>query len=1075
MHTPKIQSVVTVVAACFFAFAAGVQAQCAAGQIDLLEYMGPENGQSYDLRYCGPAGSGSEPIQVNRDTILTVEGPKPGFYLNKGGNYEAYFYDNQNIYLYEDTSWDETCPNGEEAFYRVFRPGGAAGGPIQRCVNIGTAMSSQQYVVGYSEAGYNRGDAGTVCNNGYQPTTVSQIVQSGANNPYSPTIPGSLPEDTIVLTNASGAGAGESKYYTKGYGLTAFRAVDASGNVFFWSSFYKDGVSTSEPNLQCSDSDVETMTGYDTSGFPEYTATEDTYYLHPISGMLSPGRSVEKIRKDLALSGYEAYCAADNVKIKPEINTAELVRRYLELNPGGINLLGESVETLDVSTAQFPIWRELDAKKFLTTSIEEYFSFKDVYTQIPSTAELNSAPINSLLSVEQRCVQSAKVLLATELMCEKLLNPGECAPLAQPVPGTNYSVDSLRADLHDFIPKYRDGGIGEGCRELYEDQDTALEFKKGLQNMPLEINTAYRFAFLVAAIEMKPPGNSSVATSIFNFFTGRTEDQQPKHEVLVTAFKVPDIATNKGGGDDSGSQYWNDPSYLTRNVLIPRKRVAEIEDVERPARRQQILDAAVSAAVQNDGSKIYCYDGTFPGGIGVEACENEVGKAVVDLINGSAQGCSERIEPVMQLFSAAGFGDVLDPYGRFYINEWGQQILLNMFGAGSYPDRTHVVDNNYMDPQKAKIDTPWYEKIKSRWTINSNTWPAATNETKVSFYLVYPFGYEIDQIENVLKNTFFTKDQLATLETDPAIKDRFPLKGDRSGLSGGGVSWDFVDPEETCDNGTATPGPCTKSVDITLSQESAEYGVYGARLGYWLRQIQKSLNSSVSSTQNYLSNCQSLEQFFTGRCGKGSSGSGTGTGPGTGTGTGNNLVAVAQCLPNSPRITSGETATHIYTDATNTCTTFVSNIHNIPEWKNPNDPAKDCANLYSYVACTYPNTLIQNGVSSSGQFNTTSSTTACEYVVAQARAAGISPRFALAMWGEESGFSSYRVPDFGVISQPAQDMGAQVGSFVRTANSYSTLINFLEAYSGEVRGSNVFCNNPAFVGRLKTFYDFLGP
>ena len=93
---------------------------------------------------------------------------------------------------------------------------------------------------------------------------------------------------------------------------------------------------------------------------------------------------------------------------------------------------------------------------------------------------------------------------------------------------------------------------------------------------------------------------------------------------------------------------------------------------------------------------------------------------------------------------------------------------------------------------------------------------------------------------------------------------------------------------------------------------------------------------------------------------------------------------------------------------------------------------------------------------------------------------GVSPRLALAMWGEESGFSHYRVPDLGVISQPAQDLKAQVEGFANTVLSYNSYQDFLEAYSGEERGEgdpspNQFCNNLWFPARLKVYYDYLGP
>ncbi|NCN50858.1 MAG: hypothetical protein GW925_00220 [Candidatus Pacebacteria bacterium] len=641
--------------------------------------------------------------------------------------------------------------------------------------------------------------------------------------------------------------------------------------------------------------------GYDLSDFPEYNINQDQFYLQPISGMLTGERDVDKIRKDLTSSGYEAYCAAENIEIKPKYNTSGLIARYLELhksNPGAypvVNIAVDSVASGDMTNATIPIWRDTEGTKYLMSSLEEYFGFKDVYTQDPSYSEINSAPINSLLSQQQRCVQSARVLLATELMCEKLINPGECTLLAQKVPGTGKIIDAVRGDMHELMPTYRDGGISAECRRLYspetEQTPDIVEFKQDLQNVPLEINRSYRLAFLVISLNMKQPEKSGkFAGKIFNFFTGKTEKGAPRNEVLVIGFKIPDIATNKGGGDDSGSVYWNDPSYLTRNILLRRDQIRELEDVDRPARRRQIQLQAEAAVSQNEGSKIYCYEGSYPDGVGTPACQNELGKAVVDIVNGAAYGCdTKETEPVVQINDYAGLGDPKDPYGKVYLNEWGNTLLLNLFGSGQYADRTHVVDDNYMDPQKAKTADPWYEKIKTIWTIGPDTWSPAESKTTADYYLVYPMGFELEEIENVMMNTFFTSIQKDQIAQSGRILDGFPIEGALMGVAGGTASFDFPDPDKDCgttidpDDPLASPIPkvCNEHVSIAIETDNKGIGFLGAKLGFWLRQVQLSLNSvyvgtkdtvtkefivTTAATHSYIDSCPTLEHFLLGQC-----------------------------------------------------------------------------------------------------------------------------------------------------------------------------------------------------------------
>ncbi|MBP7842985.1 hypothetical protein KA017_03190 [Candidatus Woesebacteria bacterium] len=832
---------------------------------------------------------------------------------------------------------------------------------------------------------------------------------------------------------------------------------------------------------------------YDLSIYPEYDADETMFYLSPIRNVIDSGtlqRTTEKLRKELALQGYQAYCATEGVKIEPEYDTQEKISKYLEQYSEPKILEMDAVETLNMAGAQYPLWRDVTNKQFLLTSLEEYFGFRDVYVAHPSETILRSSPINSLLTEPQLCVQGWRNLVAQQLACERLTNPGECELLTRKIPqlafssntnapGNQDTVITLLDKLSSYEPKYREGTAVEGCKALTTTDRTANQaLLQGLINTPTYFDRSYRYGFLVAVIHSKDPGTSSgnIATKIFNFFTNKTRSLTPRDEVLVAAFKIPDIGTNKGGGDDTGSQFWSDPLDLTRKLLQTNEKNKTHEDVDRPNKRQTILDQAVGAATQGVGSKIYCADGNNA----TSSCQNELTKALTDIINGSAEGCGDA-EVVSVIKDIAGLDNPEEPYGKVFNADNGKEVMLNLF----FDDLTHpeLGSGKQTNPQVAKTDDP-AEKLKSLFTISNDTWSPAVDSTTADFYIVYPMGFELNAVETAMKSAFFTKAQLTALETQNTVAG-FQMTGQEIGLSSGSVGFSYPDKVKTAAGECGysgidpitqqpIPKPCDETeVSITVSQDSANVGILGGSLGFWMRKIQLQLNTRTSDAWKYFDSCKTTEEFLLGKC----------TGGGIVAG-GDELDSVAQCN-GGPRITSGETAEHVDTTGTGACVgkltrLYVPGTHNISAWKSPGDAAIDCEDLYSYADCTYPESLVQNPVNSEGKFVTSGNTTACEFVVSKAKELGVSPRLALAMWGEESGFSHYRVADLGVISQPAQDLGAQVTVFANTLKSYSSYLEFLEAYSGEERGSgdpspNQFCNNPNFVGRLKTYYDFLGP
>mgnify|MGYP001171482038 CR=1 FL=1 len=325
---------------------------------------------------------------------------------------------------------------------------------------------------------------------------------------------------------------------------------------------------------------------------------------------------------------------------------------------------------------------------------------------------------------------------------------------------------------------------------------------------------------------------------------------------------------------------------------------------------------------------------------------------------------------------------------------------------------------------------------------------------------------------------------------------------------------------------TGNPRTCNTielAVKHAISPGNVMPRIHGGLLGEFYISMQKSLLALDSEDWEYMNSCQTIEELIKGTCQGGPIKNPTRLA------TANlELVGVAQCVDGSGSMTAGETAIHFASSRNPACNAFVSsdkygsyaitpegenilslteylgsNFHYIPNWKNPDDlpfgNAKEfCEKLYSFAACTFPGALLQNPVNSDGQWDDAGTMTACEYVVEKAQEAGVSPRFAMAIWGEESGFSADQFRNayaFGITSQEPLDLKAQVASFVGTvangryeknpvhtthaagidtdrenANAY---LDFLEQYSDEKPGSNQFCTNKFFPGQVKTYYDFL--
>ncbi len=748
----------------------------------------------------------------------------------------------------------------------------------------------------------------------------------------------------------------------------------------------------------------ELFSGFDTSIYNDYNTTDDQFYLHPILGIdrAQPGNSgpynanLKIIRDDLINQGYEAYCATPGFRIELTQAGKDWMADYVEQNPPGaifggaenfyirtrtdggppgIGTFVRSWLTVDYRNVDTPVFRDVEDKQYLMSSLDEYFGFKDTVLGENPESELTSAAVNSLLSNQQRCEASVRILIRQEEMCGKLVNPNACALYARPVPQTSFTIKAmldeykrLAAEAATRLPDediltYRDQStIKAVCTELLT-TEWDLNARQGLLYTPLTIDRAYRLAFLVTTIELKHPTYSSM----FNMFVHPNEGpvggpSKPDHAVLVNAFKIPDILTTTQLEQESliasGNTPWTDSSKLTRNSLLTEKMQEKVE-VSADEKRADLLQAAsyYDTNTQTRKDEILCAVGPSNWGIGSPECNDELAKAVIDIINAQASSrvseenqidtsCPELIkEPADEILDFGSFGSVESitnpPEHLTYTPEFGGKLLNRIFnvpnkGEGDVGelDSSHQIEpQGESHPSFAEtwkpgdpldgenpLGMPRDWGLKSLFHVVTQTYPdfpyaGCCDEREVKHFLVYPMGYDINTMQEVLASTFFNseqKDELASLSED---FDRIQLTGDEIDFTGGTRDHTFDDYRIEPPNWNGQPGrilkgeeggvydidsckkvykqeldhydpitllpvyvpvhigwelPCSRTFGWEILQKghALSAGLVGGKFGFYLQNVQKSLNTRFSAVRDYLDSCKTTEQFLTGRCGE---------------------------------------------------------------------------------------------------------------------------------------------------------------------------------------------------------------
>lgn len=614
--------------------------------------------------------------------------------------------------------------------------------------------------------------------------------------------------------------------------------------------------------------------GYSKTPFPPYEADPLDYYLQPLKG-LAPNASVSEVRQDLAFQGYQAYCATPRYAIDARYNTEDLIDRFLRSNTGVLLTVSSKFE-MNTQNSLYPLFRDVEGNRWLTNSIEEFWGFTDTETENYTTAELNTAPVNSLLNQTQRCTQSVKTLYAIDEMCQKLEDPETCTLYTRKIPSTQVTTKELLERYKATANNAQTSEtIAKACEKIIADP-LQKTLKEQLLITPLNIDRSYRLGFLVASIKQSRDTEDKVFNLLSINKRGGGRPGTPPHEVLVVAFKLPDILTNKGevtsetssanAQKKSGSSGWNDAALLTRNILLPQSKIekAEAQGVQQ---RIETLKRAEERATQGNDDAIQCVAGATADGssVGIGSslvCKDPLGKAVVDIVNayrpdcvtfkGKAETSSQIDDPAgLQIRNAPIFND---PFGR--------DLLKNLFmSLASEGERNQIY------PQQ-RFDQGMLDFISNFRVAQNSWWANRASDSTIDFYLVYPVGYDLEQVEKTVSGTFFTTSQLEVLSRDQYNKEFFEMNTDRQ-FSSGTASHSFGDQTETCTNSLGATVACLKTFTVSIASGGYErVKVLGGRLGYWMRTIQRELAPLASEVQKYWSSCRTTEEFLLGRCNK---------------------------------------------------------------------------------------------------------------------------------------------------------------------------------------------------------------
>lgn len=658
--------------------------------------------------------------------------------------------------------------------------------------------------------------------------------------------------------------------------------------------------------------------------FPDYEIDEKDYYLYPIceDGQKCREGSKEQqliaYKKSLIEQGYKAHCAENEINIAG--NYSGDWGRYLALLPFNAAVYPKepleaiSTQVIDYTTLKIPVFRDQSGKRWRMTSIEEFFGFRDIYTGEDSIALLNSSPVEKLLSQEQRCQMSVEVLKDARTLCEKE-DPdiSDCA-LNTVVPDPSNELNGKKR--FDILADYEASGLS--CSEIIK-TDTTL--RRSLSKVPLYLERAYRVGFLVTSVRQLSPDTTG---EFFNFLSQTYNNAFGKRygskvtEVNIMAFKIPDV-----GLSHLKSLPYNDPLQVTRDSLLSseqRKTNQKTQEDEQKYYKHNTYTDYNGTGLGgprwmggntniNCALTPGCSDLATPG-------IDPLFRALVDMINAetgvnvdgkivpgyaythspgsdpdyeppNTQGAYLNCSPTRVKISAEKV-EVIGDSANIAADDKGTTVLDDL-GNTNTKMMESLIERLKKDP--GKLSSTNFPPFITNFNKTENNSPDRVVE--VNTYLIYPGDYEIGTVADAIRSPFVPFEMAKQVDEnrrdgcDPYVKDcieqspkreyRFAGIAGVMNLIGGKIPHSFLDLLDPipCDPDNSIANPLVrdcKTKDFLLSVVSDPQKVVaipGEKVGFWMKEIQKSLSKRSSMHYAYLQTCRTTEEFLLGACGSG--------------------------------------------------------------------------------------------------------------------------------------------------------------------------------------------------------------
>lgn len=620
------------------------------------------------------------------------------------------------------------------------------------------------------------------------------------------------------------------------------------------------------------------------------------------------------------------------------------------------------------------------------------------------------------------------------------------------------------------------------------------------------------------------------------------DPSETKHDVRVVVFKVPITGTNNIMSFEESSTVppqANSGLELVQKSILSSQQQSEQTEFDHSARAEMReygqLFFNINLSDGNFGGQTFD-EGAIKCSPTQEPCRRELVQALISYVSGADMlyrrnpgnpygldvgWCGSNPQDIPDetsgIFDSGAVSDEDD------LDEVTLALLESVFGQ--------EIDTQY--PATRSTSDPVREfDFLSEVDLNPNT--RGKDDIQVTTYLVIPIGVDLELFERTLTGRFFEVGTYDYWKYDETQRAEVPWYFKTAGFE---TEFEGSETDEIPTNllgnciGANQNNPNLNLVGLTPPERESRIAGYcedqlrlnveiaeedpedrqprypGAILGHIMRQTQQALVAVGSDAYEYIRSCQTTTDYLLGRCGGASRVTNQ---QGTDTIDGDTLAylqqPVAECTEGISMTAGGGVQATQVTGQTcpvpNSITgefeapTLYDSKLAIDDWANPNDGTVEelCGTAAtSRVACTFGRSgripLYAHLVDETGRYDPNGVQTACEYVVNEAKAAGVSPRLVVALWGEESGYSSYRSAwDLGVAVGARAQRSSEVGTLQpqvegaiaalrnRISNGesyYDFLFQYSEGVSQTVldyKDDRWFCANPNFPTNLKDFY-----